>query len=122
MQRQLRRDTRPELVLRRAMHAMGLRYRVDHPVVPGTRRRADIVFPKAGVAVFVDGCFWHQCSVHGTRPAANSGWWAAKLEQNVARDRDTDERLTAAGWTVVRVWEHENMASVAGYVTSLVRP
>lgn len=77
---------------------------------PGIRRRADILFTKARVAVFVDGCFWHKCPVHGTEPKANAEWWRAKLQRNVERDRDTDRRLEEAGWTVIRLWEHEDPA------------
>lgn len=109
MRRQGRRDTKPELELRRELHRLGLRYRVDRAVLPGLRRRADVVFSRARIAIFVDGCFWHQCPTHGTHPKANDQWWADKLEANVARDRDTDDRLRAAGWTVVRLWEHDDM-------------
>lgn len=86
---------------------MGLRYRVDRRVLPGLRRRADLVFVSARVAVFVDGCFWHRCPDHGNLPKSNREWWTEKLNRNVARDRDTDLRLTEAGWHVERVWEHE---------------
>lgn len=101
------RDTRPELRLRRALHARGLRYRVDHPPLEGLRRRADVVFTRWRVAVFVDGCFWHGCPQHGTSPRANDDYWRAKIAGNVERDRDTDRQLADAGWWVVRVWEHE---------------
>lgn len=102
-----RRDTRPEVALRRALHCRGLRFRVQLPV-PGNRRRTiDIAFTRARLAVFVDGCFWHGCPEHGTKPATNAEWWAWKIGRNVARDRDTEALLVAAGWTVVRVWEHE---------------
>lgn len=121
MQVQPRRDTRPEIALRKALHELGARYRLDMPVVPGTRRRVDIAFTRAKVAAFVDGCFWHCCPVHGTRPLANADWWVDKLAHNVARDRDTDARLVQVGWTVVRAWEHDDMAQVAGHVASLVR-
>ncbi len=109
MQLQRERDTLPELALRRALHRRGLRYRVDLPVVPGTvRRRIDIAFTKAKVAVFVDGCFWHGCPEHGKRVhVVNGQYWPGKIAGNRARDIDTDERLRNAGWTVVRVWEHE---------------
>jgi len=108
------------MALRRELHRIGLRYRVNRPVLPGVRRRADVVFTPARVAVFVDGCFWHGCPSHGTRPKANADWWAAKLAGNVARDRDTDARLDAAGWRVVRVWEHEDMRAAAGNVRSIL--
>lgn len=117
MQAQRVRDTTPELALRRELHRRGLRYRVDYPVLP--RRKADIVFTKARVAVFVDGCFWHGCPEHGTWPKNNAEWWRAKIEANRARDADTDERLRAEGWKVIRVWEHEEPAAAAERVTAL---
>jgi DNA mismatch endonuclease (patch repair protein) len=107
MSRQRRRDTAPEVALRRELHARGHRYRLGRPVPGAPRRTIDIAFTASKVAVFVDGCFWHACPMHGTAPRANSGWWAAKLEQNTRRDRETDEQLRGLGWTVVRVWEHE---------------
>ncbi len=119
-QRQARRDTAPELLLRRELWRRGLRYRVDQKVV-GRRRRVDIAFTRAKVAVFVDGCFWHSCPIHSTRPKNNADWWAAKLEANVARDRATDDELIAAGWTVVRVWEHESVITAADRVQATIR-
>ena len=116
-----RRDTKPELVLRRLLHSRGLRYRVDHPIVPGLRRRADIVFTRARVAVFVDGCYWHVCPEHGTEPQSNAGYWSAKLARNVERDRETDRLATEAGWTVLRVWEHEPAEEAADRVEVAVR-
>jgi DNA mismatch endonuclease, patch repair protein len=121
MQQQRRRDTEPEVLLRRELHRLGLRYRVDHLVLPTVRRRADIVFSRAKVAVFVDGCFWHSCPVHATRPKANAEWWAEKLTRTVERDRDTDSRLTAAGWLVLRIWEHEDVVLAAQTVRTAVR-
>lgn len=113
MSGQARRDTSPELALRKALHAAGLRYRVTYPV-PGARRRTiDIAFTRARLAVFVDGCFWHGCPDHGTSPRANGEWWRAKLAANLARDRDTDRLLGEAGWQVLRVWEHEASLSAA---------
>ena len=106
MVRQRRRDTLPELAIRRHLHALGYRYRVDFSL-PGTRRRADIAFVRRRVVVFVDGCFWHSCPVHATRPRRNAKWWSDKLSKNISRDRDTDQRLLSAGWRVLRVWEHE---------------
>jgi DNA mismatch endonuclease (patch repair protein) len=120
MQRQRRADTQPELRLRAELHRAGLRYRIHHPL-PGTRRRADVVFSGARVAVFVDGCFWHCCPEHGTKPRNNAEWWSAKLAGNVLRDRDTDRRLVEQGWRVVRVWEHEDPAEAARRVASAVR-
>lgn len=113
MERQKRRDTSPELAIRRILHRRGFRYRVDVAPVTGLRRRADIVFPRQKVAVFVDGCFWHRCPEHGTVPQANQQWWIDKLDANVRRDRDTDEALTRAGWTVLRIWEHEDPTDAA---------
>lgn len=101
------RDTKPELLLRSALHRRGLRFYVDRAPLPKMRRRADLVFPRKRVAVYVDGCFWHGCPVHGTWPKNNADWWREKIERNQARDRDTDQQLEEAGWTVVRVWEHE---------------
>lgn len=106
-----RRDTAPEVALRRALHAQGRRFRVVYPV-PGNRRRTiDIAFTRAKVAVFVDGCFWHGCPEHGTQPRANSDWWTTKLAANRARDVDTDRLLHEAGWRVIRIWEHETVAT-----------
>lgn len=121
MQGQRRRDTGPELQIRRLVHAAGLRYRVDVAPLPGMRRRADMVFRRVRVAVFVDGCFWHGCPEHGTWPKANAKWWRAKLSANVARDRDTDRRLRQEGWKVVRIWEHESPGRAAARVVRVVR-
>lgn len=120
MQLQRTRDTAPELAVRQLLHAAGLRYRVDRPPLPGLRRRADIVFGPARVAVYIDGCFWHGCPQHGNQPRANSGYWDTKLTGNQQRDADTDRRLGDAGWQVVRAWEHEPPAAVAGRVAAAV--
>lgn len=106
MARQESKDTRPELELRRILHRRGRRFRVHYRPEPSLRRTPDIVFTRARVVVFVDGCFWHQCPEHKTAPNANAEWWATKLSKNIIRDRDTDSRFTALGWTVVRIWEH----------------
>lgn len=119
---QQRRDTRPEMALRRAMHAHGLRYRVHVRPVPGLRREADIAFTRAKVAVFVMGCFWHGCPRHATWPRANADWWRDKIERNRARDRETARRLRLAGWTPVVVWEHEDPEQAALRVLRIVRP
>jgi DNA mismatch endonuclease, patch repair protein len=107
MQVTLRRDTPGELALRSAIHRSGLRFHVDWPI-PGTRRRADLAFVSAKVVVFVDGCFWHGCPKHATWPKANAAWWRVKIQTNVRRDRDTDARLRAGRWKVLRFWEHES--------------
>lgn len=120
MRRQRRRDTRHEGELRSALHRAGLRFFVDR-ALPGMRRRGDIVFPLRRVVVFSDGCFWHGCPEHATWPKANAAWWREKIEANVARDRDTDARLAAAGWTVIRVWEHEDPQQAATRITAHIR-
>lgn len=122
MRVQRRRDTAPELALRRELHRRGRRFFVDRPPLVGVRRRADLVFPTPRVAVFVDGCFWHACPEHGRVPHSNTGWWQGKLMGNAARDRDTDERLSAEGWRVVRVWEHEEVSAAADKVEAILGP
>ena len=121
MQATRRRDTAAEIAVRHLLHARGLRYRVDREVLPGIRRRADIVFVTARVAVFVDGCFWHSCPRHRTSPKANAAWWAAKLAENRRRDAHTNRRLRNAGWHVVRVWEHEAPSKAAARIVTIVR-
>ncbi|MGW6985183.1 very short patch repair endonuclease [Streptomyces sp. NPDC054932] len=117
MSRQASRATTPELAVRRLLHASGLRYRVNFPV-PGIRRRTiDIAFTRAKIAVFLDGCFWHGCPEHATRPKANAEWWRAKLEKNMSRDRETTAHLEAVGWTVLRFWEHQSPEEVAREIT-----
>jgi DNA mismatch endonuclease (patch repair protein) len=120
MSRQATRDTDPEARIRRRLHADGLRYRVHVRPLPQLRRTADIVFTRRRVAVFVDGCFWHGCPVHATKPKRNAEWWAAKIEANVKRDAETDRLLEGAGWVVVRVWEHEDPQVAASRIRSVV--
>lgn len=116
-----RRDTAPEIALRRELHARGLRYRVAFPV-PGQRRRTiDIAFTKVRVAVFIDGCFWHGCPDHGTKPRSNSTWWREKLAANASRDADTNRVLREFGWRVIRIWEHERATVGADQVAAVVR-
>ena len=115
------RDTKPELALRSAVHARGLRYRVSAKPLAGVRRTADLVFTRAKVAVFLDGCFWHGCPEHHTVATANATFWADKVENNRKRDRDTDGRLAEAGWISVRIWEHEDAAEAARRVEEIVR-
>ncbi|BDX34300.1 very short patch repair endonuclease [Mycobacterium antarcticum] len=121
MQSNKSRDTKPELALRSAVHALGLRYRVSAKPLRELRRTADLVFPRAKVAVFLDGCFWHGCPEHHTVASANATFWAEKVEANRARDRDTDGRLAAAGWVSVRIWEHEDPVAAARQVEEVVR-
>lgn len=121
MSLQKARDTVPEVSLRRQLRKLGLGYRIELPLPGMPRRRCDIAFIRAKVAVFVDGCFWHSCPIHGTVPARNHDWWAEKLATNVARDRETDERLSAVGWLSVRVWEHEGMNMAARSIAESVR-
>lgn len=112
-----RRDTKPELALRSELHHRGHRFRVDLPVQAGSRRtRPDLVFTRAQIAVFIDGCFWHRCPQHGTQPKANRTYWTAKLDENVARDLRTTEALETAGWTVVRIWAHVPADDAADWV------
>ncbi|UPT46975.1 very short patch repair endonuclease [Streptomyces sp. WAC00303] len=115
------RDTKPERLIRRLVHANGLRYRVAARPLPDLRRTADMVFRTAKVAVFIDGCYWHGCPEHYVSPKTNPGYWSEKVARNVARDRDTDERLSAAGWLVLRFWEHQSSDACALSIISAVR-
>lgn len=115
-----RRDNASELAIRRLLFAQGFRYRVALPVPGRPRRSIDIAFPGAHVAVFVDGCYWHSCPLHGTQPTSNSEWWRSKLAANRARDIDTTQHLEAIGWIVVRVWEHDAPAAAAEQVSAAV--
>ena len=121
MEQQGRRDTMPELALRRELHARGLRYRVDRSPLPGIRWRADLVFGPAKLAVFVDGCFWHGCPQHCVAPKNNNEWWRAKLDANRIRDRRVERELEIAGWQWVRVWEHEDPSAAAEQIAQVVR-
>lgn len=120
MQANRGRDTGPELALRRAVHRLGLRYRVNTRPLPQVRRTADLVFTRARVAVFLDGCFWHGCPQHHTVAVTNSGFWVQKVQTNRRRDRDTDQRLADAGWVALRIWEHEDTDDAAHQVRTLV--
>ena len=116
-----RRDTRPELAVRRRLHAMGLRYRVDFAPLPQARRlRADIVFTRVKVAVFIDGCYWHGCGEHYRPARTNAEFWTAKISHNRIRDARSDALLRDAGWTVLRFWEHEPPEPVARSIASAV--
>lgn len=102
------RDTRPEVAFRSALHRAGLRYFKHRRPIPGVRCEPDVLFPGVRLAVFLDGCFWHQCPIHrAVRPRTNAEWWDAKLRANVQRDQKNDTALESAGWAVLRLWEHE---------------
>lgn len=119
-----RADTKPELRVRSALHRAGFRFRKDFRVDLGLGRgnpRPDIAFTRQRVAIFIDGCFWHDCPVHGRRPATNVSFWEDKLQRNVARDIRNTAALEDAGWTVLRFWEHEDVSSVASRITDAVR-
>lgn len=119
---QRRRDTEPELAVRRALHARGLRFFVHRRPLPELRREADIVFPRARIAVFIDGCFWHGCPDHGTKMAGPNEWyWPDKIARNRNRDNDTNAQLQAAGWLCFRVWEHDDAEVVAQRIEAAVR-
>ena len=116
-----RRDTKPELEVRRLLHASGLRYRVDHAPDRGhLRNRADIVFTRMKVAVFIDGCFWHACPVHSRPVAVNSDYWSPKLARNQERDREIDALLAQHGWISLRFWEHDDPSAVCDQIVRLV--
>ncbi len=121
MQGNKSRDTKPEMAVRRAVHAMGLRYRIAARPLAGLSRTADLVFCRARIAVFVDGCFWHGCPAHHVPPRTNANYWAAKISGNKVRDRDTTVLLRAAGWTVLRFWSHEDPRAVAAKICQVVR-
>ncbi len=113
-------DTAPEVALRSELHHRGLRFRKHVAPLAGLRCRADVVFSRAKVAVFVDGCFWHRCPEHATFPKANADWWRMKLAQTVERDERNNAALAEAGWLVIRVWEHEDPRPAADRVQRAV--
>jgi DNA mismatch endonuclease (patch repair protein) len=120
MQANRPRDTKPELALRRAVHARGLRYYVNRRPVKAVRRTADLLFPRLRLAVFLDGCFWHGCPEHHTAAKTNAAFWAEKVETNRRRDAGTNDLLAQVGWTVVRVWEHEAADEAADRIVDAV--
>ena len=120
MQANRSRDTRPELALRRALHSMGLRYRVCARPIPGVRQTADVVFRSARVAVEVRGCFWHGCPEHYRSPSSNASYWSEKVDRNQRRDEENAQRLREAGWVLAVVWEHEDPALASRQIAALV--
>ncbi|MHA7181614.1 very short patch repair endonuclease [Arthrobacter sp. MDB2-24] len=115
------RDTSLELVVRRALHRRGFRYRVDYAPLKGLRSRADIVFTRVQIAVYLDGCFWHGCPSHGTTPTTNADYWIPKLEQNRRRDGKVTKLLGESGWTVLRFWEHDDPSMIVDKIAECVR-
>lgn len=120
MQANKSRDTAPEMTLRRALHALGLRYRVCARPLPEVARKIDIVFRPAKVAVELRGCFWHGCPEHYRAPRANDSYWAEKVRRNIARDEDTERRLREHGWLLHVVWEHEDLQLAAEKIADSV--
>lgn len=120
MARVRQKNTAAEWLLRSELHARGIRYRIHVPVLTKPRRVADVAFSGLRVAVFVDGCFWHGCPTHATWPKQNAGFWRAKIATNMARDRDTDDRLRAASWKVIRVWAHEEPKIAAVRIAHII--
>ncbi len=115
--------SKPEVLLRRALHAEGFRFRKNFELRPrGLRVKPDIVFTRRRVVVFVDGCFWHVCPEHGTWPRANQGYWGAKLRRNIERDRLVDVALAESGWRVIRVWEHVLVHDAAAAIRAQLAP
>jgi DNA mismatch endonuclease, patch repair protein len=114
-------DTRPEVAIRSLLHRRGLRFRKHARPLGTLRCRADLVFPRDKVAVFVDGCFWHACPQHGHTPRSNSDYWSAKLTLNAERDARNSAALKGEGWKVVRAWEHEDPMAVAAQIEEVVR-
>lgn len=112
------RDTQPERLLRSELHARGRRFRVHLPLRVDERRPIvpDIVFARDRLAVFVDGCFWHNCPSHGTVPLGNAAYWKPKLHATRLRDREASARLELGGWRVLRIWEHTPVEVAADLV------
>jgi DNA mismatch endonuclease (patch repair protein) len=120
MQANRGRDTAPEMTVRRALHAKGLRYRVQYRLPYMRRRSIDIAFPRHRIAIFIDGCFWHGCSEHYVSPISNANFWADKIQNNKNRDQATDRLLRENGWIVRRFWEHDALEDTVEKVVSLV--
>lgn len=120
MQATGQRDTAAELTIRRLLHARGYRYRVDYRPIPGLRSRPDIVFTRQKLAVYIDGCFWHGCPIHATWPKKNARFWKEKIEANRERDHRATTQLEESGWTVMRIWEHEEPESTVDRIVAVL--
>lgn len=121
MQANRRADTKPEVALRKALHRRGYRYRKDFRLdLEGVRVRPDIVFTARKIAIFIDGCFWHVCPEHGRQPTTNEWYWTPKLRRNMERDQIANDALKAAGWHVIRLWEHEPLPSALEAVVAVL--
>lgn len=107
MQATAQKGNRSERRLRSALHVEGIRFRNHYRIAALPRRSIDIALVGVKIAIFIDGCFWHGCPRHGTRPKSNWAWWKTKINTNQLRDRDTNVKLRKAGWKVMRVWEHQ---------------
>lgn len=118
MKRVKRRDTKPEIQLRKVLHRRGLRFRVDYGGLPG---RPEVCFTRARIAVFVDGCFWHGCDTHGSMPRNNAEWWAAKIARNRERDVRVTNALRDLGWVVLRYWTHDDVDEMANEIEDIWR-
>lgn len=120
MQSNRPRDTELEVAFRAALHRAGLRFFKHRRPLPGLRCEPDLIFPRLKVAVFIDGCYWHGCPEHASWPKTNEAWWRNKIEQTRRRDDRNDRALREAGWTVVRVWEHEPVEEAVHRVVVIV--
>lgn len=116
-----KRDTGPELHIRRALHALGFRFNVARRPWGRGSPVVDILFPRKRLAIFVDGCFWHGCSVHYAVPRVNTLYWKPKIERNRKRDAEDECVLRSAGWTVVRIWEHESTEVAVARIVETVQ-
>ena len=121
MQSNRSRDTVPEVALRSALHRRGLRFRKHVRPVPELPCTVDVVFPRERLAVFIEGCYWHSCPEHVSYPITNGDWWRAKLAATRERDERNAQTLRDAGWTVLRVWEHEDAQTAAMRVSGVLQ-
>ncbi len=114
------RNTKPEVSVRKLLWQKGFRYRIEY----GLRGKPDIVFPANNIAIFIDGCFWHHCPMHYKTPETNTKFWKNKILQNKKRDYKNNIQLRKAGWTVLRIWEHEvkkNPIKVVNKIINLLK-